>query len=333
MGGRMKSRKWIMVGSIILIAGVANAAVIEWKKATSDGDWGTAANWYQNAVPGPDDYVLIWGKSVITYMPEIDYNAGLVTYLGLNWNVDTNQTATLTLTGSSAFLKATAVTYINRSSTSSTAADGLSARIDVLNGAVFRSNVLRMGSGSDNSIEINVGANSDFQVWNTFASTLDILDWGSGDHQMNLLGAGATFSMTGPGDQSALIQSWIDVGYITRDTETTGGFEFLFEPDRNLTTLTAIDPPAEPPTFLSVSSLSDNVLEITVDLPGPSSLYSLLSATNLTDGVWVNVPHSDDGINPFITTNLSYSTVVGSTTNTIYVQADDATRFFGISSD
>lgn len=223
-----------------LITPNADAAVVEWKKATSDGDWGTAGNWYQGVVPGPEDYVLIWGRQVITHMPKVYYNAGVVSYLGLNWNAATNQTAQLTITGPSAFLKASVGTYLNRAIGDSNAKNGLRAQIDVLEGAAFQTSKLRMGAGLDNRIEINVGAKSAFHVWNPIASTPGVVDWGRGDHHINLQGEGATFSMTGPGDQSDLIQSWIDAGYITRNTETTSGFSFSFKPDGNLTTLVAM---------------------------------------------------------------------------------------------
>ncbi|MGE4487991.1 MAG: hypothetical protein AB7E95_00425 [Kiritimatiellales bacterium] len=214
--------------------------VATWKKATPDGDWGTASNWYDGIVPGSTYTVTIWGKAVITHMPEINYDAGLISALGLNWNFDTNQTAKLTLTGSSAFLKVTAGTYLNRSSGSSISTNGLSAEIDILDGAIFQTVTLRMGSGADNSIAINIGADSELRVWHPIASTADILDWGSGNHTINLIGANASFSITGPSDQTAIIQNWIDSGYITRNSAVLGGFNLTYDATRKLTTVVGI---------------------------------------------------------------------------------------------
>lgn len=216
------------------------ADVASWKKATPDGDWGTASNWYEGIVPGTNYTVTIWGKAVITHMPEINYDAGSIQYLGLNWNVDTNQTAKLMLTGSNAFLKVTVGTYLNRSTSSSTATDGLGAEIDILEGAIFQTVTLRMGSGSDNRITINIGAGSEFRVWHPTASTANILDWGSGNHTINLIGANASFSITGPSDQTATIQSWIDSGYITRNTAVLSGFNISYDATKNLTTVVGI---------------------------------------------------------------------------------------------
>ncbi len=44
---------------------------------------------------------------------------------------------------------------------------------------------------------------------------------------------------------------------------------------------------------------------------------------------WAHVPHSNDGTNAFVVTNLSYSTESGSNI-VIYVQADSDTAFFGL---
>lgn len=235
----------MIAGIFSLFCQTAFSSTMEWKKATTDGNWGTAANWVTTvAVPGSNDTVLIWGKAVITHMPEINYNAGQIKYLGLNWNPDTNQTAKLTLTGTDAFLKVTTGTYINRSTTSSTATNGISSEIDILNGAIFQTTALNMGSGLSNNVSINVDAASELRVWHPTASTTGIVDWGAGNHTINLLDVGATFSMTGPGDQSTLMQSWIDAGYITRDAGTTTGYSFSFDSARNLTTLTAVPEPA-----------------------------------------------------------------------------------------
>lgn len=73
-----------------------------------------------------------------------------------------------------------------------------------------------------------------------------------------------------------------------------------------------------------------NMLKLVVDVQG-NGLADLapLGRDDLLSGAWANVPHSDDGINPFMVTNLTYSTVEG-TNVAIYVQTTNSAGFFGI---
>ncbi len=77
------------------------------------------------------------------------------------------------------------------------------------------------------------------------------------------------------------------------------------------------------------SAGSGNSMSMVVNTPGAANLYSPKTTTNLVDGTWTGVPHSDDGVNAFIVTNLGYSSVDASGTNeVIYLQANEATGFF-----
>ena len=89
--------------------------------------------------------------------------------------------------------------------------------------------------------------------------------------------------------------------------------------------------PMLPATILSWTAVSNGVMKMVVDAPGITSLYRPKATTDLLAGTWANVPHSDDGVNPFVVTNLGYSTTDATGTNeVIYVNATEATKFFGI---
>ena len=84
-----------------------------------------------------------------------------------------------------------------------------------------------------------------------------------------------------------------------------------------------------PATIVSWTSISNNVMQMVVDAPSSASSYSPKTTTDLVNGIWTNVPHSKDGLDPFVITNLAYSTAIG-TNEVIYVQATNAAAFFGI---
>lgn len=92
--------------------------------------------------------------------------------------------------------------------------------------------------------------------------------------------------------------------------------ESLYEPE--------LDP------FIEAIELAESgLLKITISGNGWES-RKLVGATNLVSGVWDYAAHSDDGVNPFVVTNLSYSTEVDSTQRMIYVQSSTETGFFGV---
>ena len=81
-------------------------------------------------------------------------------------------------------------------------------------------------------------------------------------------------------------------------------------------------------SIVDMDFVSDGVVEMVIYSSSPEENVPLVSSDLLTDA-WQAVPHSDDGVNDFVLTNLSYSTVSG-TNRVIYLQADTAQKFFGI---
>ncbi len=90
--------------------------------------------------------------------------------------------------------------------------------------------------------------------------------------------------------------------------------------------------PALPPEIATISDwsiVSDSVMRLVVDAPSLASNYYPKITTDLVIGSWESVPHSDDGVNAFVVTNLDYSTAEG-TNEVIYVRATNSAAFFGI---
>jgi len=97
----------------------------------------------------------------------------------------------------------------------------------------------------------------------------------------------------------------------------------------NLTVTTIADPIIRPATIVGWSVFSSNVMRMVVDAPDLTTNYYPKTATDLVVGTWSSVAHSIDGSDPFVVTNLGYSTPEGAD-EVIYVHADDAAAFFGI---
>jgi len=76
---------------------------------------------------------------------------------------------------------------------------------------------------------------------------------------------------------------------------------------------------AEPVRIESSMTLVDQVMKLEVSGASPSAAFCPASTTNLVEGTWGRIPHSDDGVNPFIVTNFNYSTTDG-TNRFIYLQ-------------
>ena len=67
-----------------------------------------------------------------------------------------------------------------------------------------------------------------------------------------------------------------------------------------------------------------------LDAPDTASRYFPMATTNLVDGLWINVAHSDDGTG-FEITNLNYSaTDVSGSNRVIYLQVTESEKFFKI---
>ncbi len=88
-------------------------------------------------------------------------------------------------------------------------------------------------------------------------------------------------------------------------------------------------PPIFEPEILSWSVYSNGVMKMVVNAPSTASRYSVQATTDLAIDPFSAVAHSDNGVNPFVVTNLAYSTVQG-TNEVIYVQSADSEKFFKI---
>ncbi len=93
----------------------------------------------------------------------------------------------------------------------------------------------------------------------------------------------------------------------------------------------AIYSPLFPPPVIGVEAVSANLFKLVIDMNQSSELgkYSPVIRDTLPGGSWAGVAHSDDGINSFVETNLTYSTTDGSNC-VIYVQSTDSVGFFGL---
>jgi len=76
-------------------------------------------------------------------------------------------------------------------------------------------------------------------------------------------------------------------------------------------------------------SITNDMMRLVLDAPGSPDGFYPKATTDLVSGTWTNVAHSDDGVNPFYITNLSYSTVEGAN-KVIYVDTTNSQSFFGI---
>ncbi len=78
--------------------------------------------------------------------------------------------------------------------------------------------------------------------------------------------------------------------------------------------------------------LSNRVIRLAISGASPSALFCPVSTVDLVNGTWGRIPHSDDGVNPFIETNLTYSTTDG-THKFIYIrQGTNSAGFIRIQS-
>ena len=86
------------------------------------------------------------------------------------------------------------------------------------------------------------------------------------------------------------------------------------------------------PGIVGSELVSGNIVKIVVDAQSAANRYWPEGRADLVVGSWTNVPHSDDGANAFVVTNLDYSTAEG-TNMVIYVEANMAKEFFRITGE
>ena len=80
-------------------------------------------------------------------------------------------------------------------------------------------------------------------------------------------------------------------------------------------------------TILSIAPFSNSVMELVVSSDRPSACYPKSSDELSMDAVWGSVSHSTNGVDPFVVTNLDYSTASG-TNFVIYIEAADPGKKF-----
>ncbi|QHI69383.1 hypothetical protein [Tichowtungia aerotolerans] len=87
----------------------------------------------------------------------------------------------------------------------------------------------------------------------------------------------------------------------------------------------------EPDTaeFMGISSASSTVMKLEVNSNNPELFYLKTAQELTTNTAWSVVGQSTNGLDPFIETNLSYSTASGSNI-IIYVKADQDQKFFSL---
>jgi len=111
------------------------------------------------------------------------------------------------------------------------------------------------------------------------------------------------------------------------DSYSTGG-----SPQGDYTFYMLHEPP--PPMVIRIvgwSFVSEDTIEMVVDLPGNPSLYHPESTTNLVSDSWASVAHSVDGSDPFTVTNFGYSALgTNGTDRIIYVKAEGRQAFFTV---
>ena len=111
------------------------------------------------------------------------------------------------------------------------------------------------------------------------------------------------------------------------DIYTTGG-----GPQGDYTFYMLHEPP--PPLVISIVDwgfVSNDLIQVEVELPGDPAGYHPETTTNLVTAPWESVPHSDDGGDPFWVTNLSYSGLGSNGTNRVfYVKAEGTSAFFTV---
>lgn len=81
--------------------------------------------------------------------------------------------------------------------------------------------------------------------------------------------------------------------------------------------------------FVSAEPAETDQVKLTIYTSGNPDVFSLVGSDDLSGGSWNYVGHSDDGISPYVVTNLSHSTTDG-TNRFIYVDAADAKNFYGL---
>ncbi|RLA55703.1 MAG: hypothetical protein DRR04_14580 [Gammaproteobacteria bacterium] len=107
------------------------------------------------------------------------------------------------------------------------------------------------------------------------------------------------------------------------------GVDYRLQVECGPISITVLDVVSGPPAAIIEGAITNGMARLVVDASAPAYGYFPKSTTNLMDGTWGSVAHSDDGVHPFLVTNLNYSTMEG-TNQVIYVEATGSQGFFRI---
>ncbi len=199
--------------------------------------------------------------------------------------------------------------------------------ITVNSDGLFHTDVLQTVGGMTVGLTINGGV-----------STIGTLGWGNGGAgtldmnggQLTITGFIDTLANTYNIGDGELFFAGTDVA--TVDARVSGSNWYFADTksvvDMGGGTIRVASVPLSEPTIVG-SSVSNNLMKILVDAPSGGEHYYPVASSNLESAVWGHIPHSPDGLNPFVATNLSYSTTDGSNT-VIYVRVDYAQKFFKV---
>ena len=222
----------------------------------------------------------------------------------------------------------------------------------VVDGTFNRAGWMHFGIGTTCGITVNSGAQLHIDVLNTQAgstvditinggvSSINVLKWpNAGTQTLNMNGgqltiigleesAGSTFYI----NDGELIFSGAALATVEA---IVSGPNWIFAENPSVVdnggsiSVTSIS--SLPPTIISLSAVSSSTVKMVVDTIGLKDSYYPMVSSNLVSGSWATVPHSDDELNPFVVTNLSYSSVDATGTNeVIYLQVDHAQKFFKV---
>ncbi|RKX42249.1 MAG: hypothetical protein DRP64_10145, partial [Verrucomicrobia bacterium] len=107
------------------------------------------------------------------------------------------------------------------------------------------------------------------------------------------------------------------------------GVDYRLQVDCGPISITVLDVVPGPPAAIVEGAIANGMARLVVDASAPAYGYFPKITTNLMDGTWGSVAHSDDGVHPFLVTNLTYSTLEG-TNQVIYVETSNPQGFFRI---
>jgi fibronectin-binding autotransporter adhesin len=215
--------------------------------------------------------------------------------------------------------------------------DGTLGGTGVVGGVCTLKGALAPGAGVgtltfNNGLNLSSGSTTTFEI--DSASAYDALAGNGSDillsSESEIVFDFGSYGGTG-GDTYQVLSGWSDItdNGVSIRTANLGAGLTLDSSQLAVNGTVSLISGAGTPVIAGTEALG-NTLKLVVDVQG-NGLADLapLGRDDLLSGAWANIPHSDDGINTFMVTNLTYSTVEG-TNVVIYVQTTNPAGFFGI---